>query len=143
MRICTHHEQLLMYPWIHEPDEYDKYQERCREEVKRLKEQINNWPKEEVEPMTLNCEVCGAPIESHYGELTVSIQPHVIKDGTFWTIDNYVPDVMKRKLLCEPCIIHLKKDYANIEDEMLPYTRSELWILIKQSFWAWYRKVRS
>ena len=111
----------------------------CRKEVKRLKELITNYP-EEVQPMSLNCEICGTPIDSHYGELTISIQPHVIKDGSFWKIDKYVPDVLKRKVLCEACIIRMKHDIPYDVDDL--YTWGQIWMFIKQKAIVWWTNLR-
>lgn len=123
----------------HEPTDYEKYQAACREEVKRLKELITNYS-EEAQPMSLNCEICGTPIDSHYGELAISIQPHVIKDGSFWKIDKYMPDVLKREVLCETCIIRMKHDIPYDVDDL--YTWGQLWMFIKQKVSVWWTNLR-
>jgi hypothetical protein len=124
-----------------EPTEYEKYQKKCREELKRTRELIHNY-REEVEKVQLNCEACGSEILEHYGELTVSIQPHVVKDGSFWKIDSYRPDTLQRRLLCEPCIIKLKHDVV-YNPNIQPYTWDELWALIKQRVHLSWKRFRS
>ena len=121
------------------PTEYEKYQQACREEVNQLRDQIRNYH-EEVEKVQLNCEVCGCEIQQHYGEMTLSIQPHVIKDGSFWSIDKYMPDVLNRKVMCEPCIIKMKHEISYDSEDM--YTWSQLWMFIKQKIRVWWISLR-
>lgn len=126
----------------YDPADYDKRYAACRKEVDQLRELINEYDNtEEAQTMSLNCEICGAEIDTHYGEITVSIQPHAIRDGSFWTIDSYVADVLNRKIVCEPCIIHLKRDHYDI-DGIKPYTIRQLWMLTRQTIGAWFQKER-
>lgn len=59
----------------------------------------------------LKCKICGADIDAHYGELTLIIQPRVIKDGTFWKIDGYMPDTIRVGPVCETCIVSVRQPF--------------------------------
>ena len=54
-----------------------------------------------------NCIRCHEPIKSHYGETDFRIQPRVINDGAWWTIDHYRSDTKHASPMCERCIIEI------------------------------------
>ena len=78
--------------------------------------------------MTLYCKICGSEITDHYGEINLTIQPHVIQDGSFWAIDQYNPDIYKQDIVCEPCIIKMR-DFVRGKN-ILP--RKSILLTIKQ-----------
>lgn len=53
------------------------------------------------------CIRCHSPIKSHYGETTFNIQPRVINDGAWWTIDHYRSDHKTATPMCERCIVEI------------------------------------
>lgn len=53
------------------------------------------------------CIRCHEPIKSHYGETEFRIQPRVINDGAWWTIDHYRSDNKTATPMCERCIVEI------------------------------------
>lgn len=53
------------------------------------------------------CIRCHEQIKSHYGETEFRIQPRVINDGAWWTIDHYRSDTKKATPMCERCIVEI------------------------------------
>lgn len=105
------------------------YANKMADESVRLKT-IAREMNEEVPKVTLNCNICGAEIDAHYGEVKLTIQPHVIQDGSFWKIDHYNPDSYNQDIVCEPCIIRLRDMIRGTEPAITP-TWSELWSFAK------------
>lgn len=107
------------------------YAKNMHDESVRLKT-IAREMNEEVPKVTLNCKICGAEIDAHYGEVSLTIQPHVIQDGSFWKIDQYNPDIYKQDIVCEPCIIELR-DKIQGHVPLVVYTFTEILGFVRTS----------